>query len=224
MKDNLSNMWIARFKNWHKDCIIRPRCVKYNVTDNVYLINSWTEKGHFYYTELHILQGREEDIKRFIKDFKKDKTILNAEVKGNNIITLNEKHESHNFYDPLFDHRLIYVKPVVQRLDGYEDWEIACWDKKPLMEIMNIPTFDMKLIWVKNVKFTDLFIPRIYPKLSAKQKQALELAVKEGYYEYPRKTELETLAKISKVKRQTYQEHLRRAEHKLVPFLTEGIE
>ena len=216
-------MWTARFKNWHKDCIIRPRCVKYKVADSVYLINSWTEKGRFFYTELHILQGRNEDIKKFIKDFRKDKSMLKTETRGNNIITLNEKPESQKFYDPLFDRRIIYVKPVVQRSDGYEDWELASWDKKPLMELMKIPTFDMKLVWVKKMKFTEMFLPKIYPKLSPKQKEALEMAVKEGYYNYPRKIDLEQLAKISKVKRQTYNENIRRAEKKLIPFLAEEI-
>ena len=66
-------------------------------------------------------------------------------------------------------------------------------------------------------------ITSIYPKLAQKQKEAIELAVKHNYYDYPRKIDLEGLAKIAKVKRQTLQENLRRAEKKLVPFLTENI-
>ncbi len=49
------------------------------------------------------------------------------------------------------------------------------------------------------------------------------MAVKEGYYDYPRKIYLEKLAQISRVKRQSFQENLRRAEKKLVPFLTERV-
>ena len=33
------------------------------------------------------------------------------------------------------------------------------------------------------------------PKISKKQKESIELALKEGYYEYPRKIELKDLAK-----------------------------
>ena len=216
-------MWVAKFKNWHKDCLIRPLCVKYNVTDLVYLINSWIEKGKFYYTELHILQGNQEDVKNFIKDFKKEKSMIKFENIGNHIITLNEKKFDQKFYTLVFDPKLIYIKPVVQRTDGFEDWELACWEKEPLMNIMKIPTFDMKLIYIKKIKLNEIFIPQIYPKLSSKQKEAIELAVKEGYYNYPRKIDLEKLAKIKKVRRQTYQEHLRRAEKKLIPFLTENI-
>ena len=216
-------MWIAKFKNWHKDCMIRPRCVKYNVADLVYLINYWTNKKKFYYTELHILQGKEEDIKNFIRDFEREKSIIKIEQKGNQLITLNYKSIKEKYYSKLFDQRIIYLKPVIQRTDGYEDWELACWEKEPLMNITQIPTFDMKILFIKQVKYTDLFVPRILPKLSPKQKQAIELAVKNGYYEYPRRIDLEGLAKISKVKRQTLQENLRRAEKKIVPFLTQSL-
>ena len=216
-------MWLAKFKIWHKTCILRPRCIKFQVTDFVYLINSWIEKRKFYYTELHILQGAEENKNKFIKELKKEKEIIRLEQVGNHIFTLNEETLKKQFYSPVFDPRIIYVKPVVQRIDGYEDWEMACWDKEPLMKIMKIPTFDVKLISIEDVKLTDIFIPSIYPKLSPKQREAIELAVKQGYYNYPRKIDLEKLGKIAKVKRQTFQENLRRAEKKLIPFLTENI-
>jgi len=49
------------------------------------------------------------------------------------------------------------------------------------------------------------------------------LAVKQGYYNFPREIYLDELAKISRVKRQSYQENLRKAERKIIPFLTESI-
>lgn len=214
-------MWIARLRNWHKDCIIRPRCVRYNVSDHVQLINSWTEESGFYYTEMHILQGEEKSVAEFIRDFRKDKSIIKFEQKGNHIITLNKKKALEGYYSIVFNHKLIYVKPVLQRTDGYEDWHIACWTKEPIMDLMKIPTFDMKLISIQQAKYTDLFLPQLMPKLSPKQKEAIELAVREGYYEFPKKTYLEDLSRTAKVKRQTFQEHLSRAEKKLISFMTE---
>ncbi|MBI2129132.1 helix-turn-helix domain-containing protein [Candidatus Woesearchaeota archaeon] len=215
-------MWVAKFKIWHKNCLIRPRCVKYKVTDFVYLINSWTEKNKFYYTELHILQGKEENKKKFIRDLKKEESIKKLEQEGNHIFTLNEEPAEKQYFSPVFDPKIIQVKPVAQRTDGYEDWELACWDKETLMKIMDVPVFKVELKFIQNIKLGDIFLPHIYPKLSPKQREAVELAVKEGYYEYPRKIDLETLGKISRVKRQTYQENLRRAERKLIPFLIES--
>jgi len=216
-------MWVAKFKIWHKNCLLRPKCVRHQVTDFVYLINSWKEKNKFYYTELHILQGKEENKRKFIRDLKKEKSIKKLEKKGNYIFTLNKEPLKKQYYFPAFDPKIIYVKPVAQRSDGFEDWEVASWDKKTLMKIMEIPVFNVELKSIQKTKLSDIFLPHIYPRLSPKQKEAIELAVKSGYYEFPRKIDLEGLAKISKVKRQTYQENLRRAEMKLIPFLTESI-
>ena len=213
-------MWIAKFKNWHKTCLIRPLCMKYNVTDFVYLLNSWTKGKKFYYTELHILEGEEENKKKFIKEFKKDKSIIKFELEGNQIFTLNILTDKDSrVYSSIFDSRLIYIKPVTQRTDGFEDWEIACWDKNPLMTIMDNPHFEMKLIYVKEIKGANLFLPRIQPKISNKQRNAIQLAIKNNYYSFPRKTNLDKLAKIAKVSKPTFQENLRKAENKLIPFL-----
>ena len=216
-------MWVAKFKIWHKNCLLRPRCIKYQVTDLVYLINSWREKNKFYYTELHILQGTEENKKKFIKDLKKEKSIKKLEQKGNYVFTLNKEPLEKQYYSPVFDPKIIQVRPVVQRSDGYENWEIASWDKEALMKITEVPVFDVEIKSIKETKLSDIFFPHIFPKISTKQKETIELAIKNGYYEYPRKITLEKLAKIVKVKRQTFQENLRRAEKKLIPFLTESL-
>ncbi len=217
-------MWVAKFKNWHETCLIRPLCVKYKVTDFVYLLNSWTKGKKFYYTELHILEGEEKNKKKFVREFRKDKSIVKFEVEGNQIFTLNVLNAEHlHVYSYVFDPKLIYVKPVVQRTDGFEEWELASWDKKPLMDIMKIPDFEMELISVEEVKGANLFLPQIQPKISLKQKGAMQLAIKSGYYEFPRKVNLDKLAETTKVSKQTFQENLRKAENKLIPFLTEGL-
>ena len=172
---------------------------------------------------MHILQGKEENKRKFIKDLKKEDSIKKFEQRGNYIFTLNEEPIEKQYYSPVFDPKIIQVKPVAQRIDGFENWELGCWDKETLMKIMDVPVFDVELIYIKQTKLSDIFLPHIYPKLSPKQKEAIELAVKQGYYEFPRKIELEKLAEISGVKRQTYQENLRRAERKLIPFLTENL-
>ena len=172
---------------------------------------------------MHILQGKEEDKKKFVKDLKKEKVIKKLEQKGNYIFTLNEESLQKQYYSPVFNPKIIQVKPVAQRTDGYEDWELASWDKEILMKIIDVPVFDVELKSVEESKLSDIFLPQIYPKLSTRQREAIELAVKSGYYNYPRRIHLEKLADISRVKRQTFQENLRKAEKQLIPFLTEGI-
>jgi predicted DNA binding protein len=216
-------MWLLSFTNWHKTCLIRPRCVRYKVADFVYMLNSWVEGASFFYTELHILQGPADGVREFLNVLRKDRTFLKVEVTGNNVFTLNRLPAKENVYDPVFDRRIIYVKPVLQRVDGFEDWELASWEKEPLMRILHVPAFDAKINFIEQRSIKDIFLPTIYPKIAEKQREAVELAVKEGYYEYPRRIHLEKLSEISGVKRQTFQQNLRRAERKLVPFLTERM-
>ncbi len=218
-------MWIAKFEGSHESCIIAPLCKKYNITDFVYLLNAWEEQDAFWYSEAHVLQGDEENKKKFIKEFKKQKSMKKLEQKGNFILTLEKKPRWMAAYTPLWDKRIIQTKPVIQKPDGSEIWEMACWDKQPLMQILDrLPEeFKIKLNSITETKIDEIFLPHILPKLSEKQKQVIQLAVKRGYFDFPRKIDLQGLANEMKITKQTLQQHLRTAEKKLMPFLTENI-
>ncbi len=219
------NMWKAIFEGSHKSCIIAPLCKKHNITDFVYLVNAWEDKDAFFYSEAHILQGDEQNKKKFIREFKKQKSIIKFEIKGNFILTLEKKPRWMAAYMPLWDKRLIQVKPVIQRTDGTELWEMACWDKEPLTQILErLPEeFKIKLKSITQTKIDDIFLPHIMPNLSEKQKKVIQLAVKRGYFDFPRRIDLNGLAREMKIAKQTVQQHLRIAEKKLVPFLTENL-
>ena len=150
------------------------------------------------------------------KEFEKDEEIIEFNAKGNHIVTLNKTEKHKSYYLPVFNPKIIQVKPVAQRSDGFEDWVMASWDKKALMDIRKVPVFDVELKYVQNTDLEDLHLPKVAPKLAPKQRNAIELAIKEGYYNFPRKIDLEQMAIISKVKRQTFQENLRKAENKIL--------
>jgi predicted DNA binding protein len=218
-------MWQAKFEGSHKSCIIAPICKKYNVTDFVYLLTAWEDDDAFYYSEAHILQGEEDNKKKFIKEFKKQISIRKFEQKGNFIVTLEKKPKWMAIYLPLWDKKIIQTKPVIQKSDGTELWEMACWDKEPLMQILQrLPKeFKINLKSLKETKIDEVFLPHIMPKLSIKQKEVINLAVQFGYFDFPRKINLEGLAKKLDISKQTVQQHLRIAEKKLVPFLTDNL-
>jgi len=218
-------MWKAVFEGKHDSCIIAPLCKKYKVVDLIYLVNAWDENNAFNYSEAHILQGDEANKKKFVKELKKHKDVLKLEQKGNFIITKNKRPAWMSIYMPLWDKKIIQIKPVVQRTDGTELWELACWDKEPLTHILErLPDeFHIKLKSIEETKIGDIFLPHIMPKLSEMQSKTIRIAVKGGYFDFPRKINLEDIAKIMKLKKQTVQQHIRIAEKKLVPFLTENM-
>jgi hypothetical protein len=61
------------------------------------------------------------------------------------------------------------------------------------------------------------------PDLSPRQHEALRTAVEAGYYEIPRATTTGELAQRLDVDRRTFEEHLRRAEKKLLPALVDHV-
>lgn len=59
-------------------------------------------------------------------------------------------------------------------------------------------------------------VDQLFEELTERQLAALRLALEHGYYEQPRQTSLRELAEQTSVARSTYEEHLRKAENKLL--------
>ena len=76
---------------------------------------------------------------------------------------------------------------------------------------------------MKQEKLTDVYVPNVMAHLTEKQKQAIETAYRAGYYEYPKRTDLRQLAKRAGISLTTFQEHLKKAENKLISAQIETI-
>lgn len=63
----------------------------------------------------------------------------------------------------------------------------------------------------------------VLPDLSPRQRETLLVAYEEGYYEIPRKTTTDELASRLGVERRTAEDHLRRAENKLVAAMIDHV-
>jgi predicted DNA binding protein len=211
-------MWIAKFKHRHGDCVTGTRTKKFNCIAYQYLIKHYQKKENFYFTTLSILIGKEKDKNRFINDLKKEKRIHNLEIESDLILTTYKEKSNKKFYEHIFNPEILYPKPIIIDNEGWESYEIACWKKEPLMKFINASKehFEFRFGSIKENKSEMFFIPRSFPKLTEKQKEAFTLASKEGYYNFPRKTDLKKLSKKMNITRQTFQQHLRIAEKKIM--------
>ena len=208
-------MWVTKLKIKHK-CKISPRCKKFSVTCYSILLNRFKEKGIFYLSGQHYLVGEEKNIKGFITDLKKDKGTKQIEIKGNIIVMLERAEKTASLY---FDPKIFYIKPVQSNPEGFEFWELGAWEKEILMDFINKLKKTMDFLEIKKLvksKLSEVYFPMVVPKLTKQQKRALEIAIENGYYTYPRKIKLEKLAKLIGVSLSTYQEHLRKAESKIL--------
>ncbi len=209
-------MWVAKIRLKH-DCIIGNRCKKFKVVMQSLDLNEEKRSGKILTSSIHQLIGDEENIKRLVHDLKKDKKTEYVEFNGQTLFlveTAQKKPVSQ------FSRKMFFVKPVVIDTQGNEHWEIASHRKEELMIFIQKvkPSVDeFYLLSLKNTPLQNIYFPKVMPNLTVLQKKALELAIKEGYYEAPKKTNLRALAKIMKISLATYQKHLQRAESKVIP-------
>lgn len=159
--------------------------------------------------------GTKENIANAIKDLKKSKRVFNLEVNGENIILDIRQHIANRL---LFQPGIFLTKPAYVNNKGEYFFEVASWDRKKLSNIFKIYKFlNVELTKIQNKKLKNIEVRKTSSNLTDKQKEALNLAIKEGYYEFPRKIELKQLAKIMGVSYTSYQYHLRHAENKIIP-------
>lgn len=212
-------MWIAKLKIKHDDWILE-KTLKYNITASGIPLNSFKKNGKQFHSGMVFLQGEYENKLKFIKSLKKDKRIKEFSAKGNQVFVL---IESEYHIAPLFDESMFFIKPVYFE-KGYEYWEIGSWDRKPLVEFYK-KVKNVAEVEIQKLKRDEpsVFVQYAIPKLTDKQRRALELALEFGYYNYPRNISVDNLSKKAKMPRTTFQEHLRKAESKLMGLLIQSI-
>jgi predicted DNA binding protein len=216
-------MWVLKFQSSRKSSIFEPIAKRYNLTINGYPITSFRKDNKYYFVGAGRLIGKDEDIKKCLAGIKKNKKVKKIERKKDFFIVLYERDELlRKFYDP----RFIQIKPIVIDAKGNETWELGSFNKKPLMELVSFlrkQPIEFKLLKFKQEILDNLAIINIIPDITKKQNKALQLAVDNGYYSYPKKVELKELAKMMKISYSTYQAHLKKAEGKLIPFMSRNL-
>lgn len=217
-------MWYLKYKFIHKDCIYAPKLKQYNLSVMFYPLNHY-KKGNFVFTNA-ILQviGEKKNIKKFVNYLKKHSQIDKLDVHDNILFCLAKHKTNLKIYETVYNPAFIFVAPGYQDKDGFEVWEVACWDRKLLENMIHVLKSSKTTTYFEILKFVerklnDVFVMKLLPKLAPKQEEALRLAYKNGYYKFPRKIDLDELARIAKVSKPTFRENLRKAEVKLMPYL-----
>ncbi len=211
-------MWILKLKLNPANFLMGSLAVKFKVDIWGYPLSYYKDKKYIYLTSAGYLIGNEKDKNRLINYAKKSKAFINIERKNDFIINVSRQPLNTEI---VYSSKLIRPKPVFISKEGYHIWEIAAWNKKDLMKIAEISKkyYDGEILKFKQEKISNISFTSILPDLSRKQKQALEIAIANGYYDYPKQTNLHKLAKKMGISYSTFQEHLKKAESKLMPNL-----
>ena len=117
----------------------------------------------------------------------------------------------------------VYQPPTVHR-HGWEHYTVIAFDDGDVRALLRDLERDRDIDVRSKTEIEEQQLPhsmlapvdRLFDGITARQRAALRLALERGYYEQPRRTSLRDLAAETSVARSTFEEHLRKAENKLV--------
>lgn len=126
---------------------------------------------------------------------------------------------------------LLQVSPVIYR-HGWEYYRVIGFKHKDLKGLMQrFEERGIKFEILRKVDFDGsiassltLTADVLFSELTEKQMDALLTAYSNGYYSLPRKANVKDIASRKRVSRTTYQEHLKKAENKLVASLVPYVQ
>ena len=121
---------------------------------------------------------------------------------------------------------LLQISPIIYR-HGWEYYRVIVFRHEDLKALMQrFEKRGIKYEILRKVDFEgfiagslNLTADALFSDLTEKQMDALLTAYSNGYYSLPRKANVQDIAHKKKVSRTTYQEHLKKAENKLVASL-----
>jgi hypothetical protein len=120
-------------------------------------------------------------------------------------------------------HSCLYQSPTIYR-QGWEHYTVIAFDAEDIRELLGDLRSDREIELLSKASISETQIPhsmlapasQLFESITDRQLAALQLALGRGYYEQPRKATLRELAEQTAVARSTYEEHLRKAENKLL--------
>ena len=121
------------------------------------------------------------------------------------------------------EYNSLYQPPTIHR-QGWEHYTVIAFDEGDVRDLVADLEADRDIEVLSKTAITEQQIPhsmlapvdQLFEAVTERQLAALRLALESGYYEQPRKTSLRELADRTSVARSTYEEHLRKAENKLL--------
>ncbi|WP_311171690.1 helix-turn-helix domain-containing protein [Halobellus ordinarius] len=121
------------------------------------------------------------------------------------------------------EYNCLYQPPTIHR-QGWEHYSVIAFDETDVRALLSDLEADRNVDVLSKTAITEQGIPhsmlapvdQLFDDVTERQLAALRLALESGYYEQPRKTSLRELAEQTAVARSTYEEHLRKAENKLL--------
>ena len=130
-------MWYLKFKVKHKDCIFSPLAKKYNLHIEFYPLGNYRKGNYLFTPSFHTVKGDEKNIKKYLRELKKNKRIVEIEI-SKVIFTLTKERTDKESYEAVYNPKILYITPGYNSPQGFEIWEVASWKRKVLENLINV--------------------------------------------------------------------------------------
>lgn len=211
-------MWRLRLKLKPENQLLGTLAMQHQVSLAGYTFSSVKYKKYLHVTLSGIIFGEAKNKKEFLIGLQNHSEFIEGEIQGDfAIIVLRYPLWS----EPVFDPKIIRPTPAIINKNGYHLWDLASFDRRVLEKVIRFVQKNLQgeILSFREENITNISFTSILPELTKNQKTSLELAINKGYYEYPKKITMEELAELQGISYSTYQEHLKKAESKILPFI-----
>lgn len=182
-----------------------------------YPVRSHESENGIFVDFVGFIFGTEKNENNFIKTLSKKPWVKYVEKEGNFVLGRMVEGKQHS---PVYSSGIVHIEPVIITEQGVETWTMGSWKKEVLISFIKSveSSGEVEILSIGQKKITNFTMMSISPNLSLKQRLVMSLAIKEGYYDYPRKITIEQLGNKLNISYSTLQAHLRKAENKFIPF------
>jgi len=209
-------MWRLKLKLDSSKQPMGKLAIKHQVSMTGYPLSYYKDSKYLYVISAGFVFGEDKNKKMLFRELKQSKDVVNFEKSEDFAINITKQPL---FTEPVYDPKIIRPSPVIINKKGYHIWDLASFDRKILEKVLKFTEQKLgaKIMFFREEKISNISFTRLLPELTKNQKKALEIAINNGYYDYPKKIKMEKLAKQMNISYSTFQAHLKKAEGKLLP-------
>lgn len=182
-----------------------------------------TERGTGKWSALWKFEAKDEaELRGFLDFFVKLPMIEAAEVlqRERNVAIVHETSHAVGSTSSVIAGSKCHVVGTMRVAHGREYWDVVAQNARDIQDLFGkLGKFGP----IEIIKIGRYQPARPPYQLTRKQLEALNLAVANGYYTWPRRISLAELAALVGLSRRTFQDHLRKAEAKLMPNLVQDL-
>ncbi len=166
---------------------------------------------------IHSLTGKEKPLLDYVSALRKSSSTIEVrvthETKEQYWTEVTHQLKQKSIHETILESRCMSRLPIVIE-GGTQRHHLLAPDQEAFR--LAFDTLRSRFSKVRVLKIRRSPDGSLGPSLTKKQLDAIKLAISKGYYDIPRKTEIQFLAKKLKIKRVAMQERLRRAERTIM--------